>query len=64
MEVVAATMTAAPQPAVSSMRIVSYFGHWLCHCGKESALWDKCVCGQVSAAVAGRGAALLFMFQL
>eukprot|EP00208_Stichococcus_sp_RCC1054_P002912 CAMPEP_0206142900 /NCGR_PEP_ID=MMETSP1473-20131121/18579_1 /ASSEMBLY_ACC=CAM_ASM_001109 /TAXON_ID=1461547 /ORGANISM="Stichococcus sp, Strain RCC1054" /LENGTH=3025 /DNA_ID=CAMNT_0053538067 /DNA_START=97 /DNA_END=9174 /DNA_ORIENTATION=+ len=46
-EVVAATMTAAPQPAVSSMRIVSYFGHWLCHCGKESALWDKCVCGQV-----------------
>ena len=30
-----------------SMRIVSYFGHWICSCGKESALWDTCACGQV-----------------
>ncbi len=31
------------------MRIVSYFGHWICNCGKESALWDTCACGQVRA---------------
>lgn len=56
-EVAAATMTAAPQPSSSSMRIVSYFGHWLCHCGKESALWDKCVCGQASTSIASCRAA-------
>lgn len=33
----------------SQMRIVSYFGHWLCDCGRENALWDRCVCGQVSS---------------
>ena len=33
-------------PPSQAMRIVSFFGHWLCNCGKESALWDTCVCGQ------------------
>lgn len=37
---------AAPKPN-SQMRIVSYFGHWLCDCGRENALWDRCACSQV-----------------
>ncbi len=45
-----AAAPAAPDGGSStppSMRIVSYFGHWICNCGKESALWDTCACGQV-----------------
>lgn len=39
--------SAAAPKAASQMRIVSYFGHWLCDCGRENALWDRCSCGQV-----------------
>ena len=45
-ELSAAAVPEAGAPP-SSMRIVSYFGHWICNCGKESALWDTCACGQV-----------------
>ena len=28
------------------MRIVSYFGDWICECGTQNRLWDTCECGQ------------------
>jgi hypothetical protein len=42
----APTAAAPSSGALPLMRIVSYFGHWICNCGKESALWDTCACGQ------------------
>ncbi|KAK9819988.1 hypothetical protein WJX72_004826 [[Myrmecia] bisecta] len=36
---------AAEQPAI--MRIVSYYGDWVCECGLRSRLWDTCECGRV-----------------
>ena len=45
-----AAVAPATGGAVPLMRIVSYFGHWICNCGKESALWDTCACGQARLA--------------
>jgi hypothetical protein len=40
--------SAAPALARPQMRVVSYYGHWLCNCGRENALWDVCSCGQAA----------------
>jgi hypothetical protein len=28
------------------LRIVSYFGDWLCECGRQNRLWDTCKCAK------------------
>ena len=33
-------------PPKQPMRIVSYFGDWICECGTQNRLWDTCECGQ------------------
>ena len=30
----------------AQMRIVSYYGDWVCECGQQNRLWDTCACGQ------------------
>ena len=32
------------EAAVPKMRIVSYFGDWICECGRQNRLWDTCKC--------------------
>ena len=29
------------------MRIVSFYGDWICKCGRQNRLWDHCPCTQV-----------------
>ena len=29
------------------MRIVSFYGDWICECGRQNRLWDHCQCTQV-----------------
>eukprot|EP00887_Chlorella_sp_A99_P005124 scaffold25.g5124.t1 len=37
---------AAPPPPREVMRIVGFYGDWLCGCGEVQKLWDTCACGQ------------------
>ncbi len=32
------------EAALPKMRIVSYFGDWICECGRQNRLWDTCKC--------------------
>lgn len=32
---------------LQEMRIVTYYGDWLCQCGCSNRLWDTCQCGQI-----------------
>ncbi len=50
---------AAEEEVEEEMRIVSYYGDWVCFCGHTNRLWDTCVCGQIPPCrcVAGRGRA-------
>lgn len=29
------------------MRIITFYGDWMCFCNKVNRLWDTCVCGQI-----------------
>jgi hypothetical protein len=37
---------AKPAGARELMRVVGYYGDWLCFCGAGNKLWDTCACGQ------------------
>jgi len=35
-----------PEPPKQQLRIVTYFGDWVCKCGRQGKLWDNpCSCG-------------------
>ena len=40
----AAQLAEAPK---QQMRIVSFYGDWICKCGRQNRLWDHCQCTQV-----------------
>ncbi|KAL4433793.1 hypothetical protein ABPG75_000234 [Micractinium tetrahymenae] len=40
------TVLTKPPGARELMRVVGYFGDWLCFCGEVNKLWDTCSCGQ------------------
>ncbi|KAL4853977.1 Inactive ubiquitin carboxyl-terminal hydrolase 53 [Chlorella vulgaris] len=49
----AGTGSAAPEAVLAKragarelMRVVGYYGDWLCFCGAGNKLWDTCACGQ------------------
>jgi len=43
----AAEVGVHPAP-VAELCIVSWLGHWQCHCSKVHKLWDACICGQTA----------------
>lgn len=40
------TVLVKPHGARELMRVIGYYGDWLCFCGDVNKLWDTCACGQ------------------